>query len=235
MRVRVEVLLKEKGLILPFDHQYYLASFIYKSIHKSDCAYAADLHTRNKFKHFTFSYVLCKRRKKTREGIKILDDLAYFIVSSPDKEFMKLLINGLLSHSKFRIKHVVGDIQSIKVLRPPKFKNSVVFKTLSPIIVRRGNKEGNGWVSLYPKDEGFTEQLISNLRRRFLDFYGREGRSIRVKVDQFIPKRHLIINTYHRCSHVVMRVEGDMDLIRYGYEAGFGEKNALGFGMVKII
>jgi len=30
-------------------------------------------------------------------------------------------------------------------------------------------------------------------------------------------------------------VEGDPELIRIGYEAGFGERNAQGFGMVKLV
>ncbi|OYT33337.1 hypothetical protein B6U96_16165 [Archaeoglobales archaeon ex4484_92] len=30
-------------------------------------------------------------------------------------------------------------------------------------------------------------------------------------------------------------VKGDRKLIEFGYETGFGEKNSMGFGMVKVV
>ncbi|HHI00289.1 MAG TPA: CRISPR-associated endoribonuclease Cas6, partial [Thermococcus litoralis] len=34
--------------------------------------------------------------------------------------------------------------------------------------------------------------------------------------------------------HLIFRAKGDEGLIRAGYMAGFGEKNSIGFGMVKV-
>ncbi|XQN73916.1 CRISPR-associated endoribonuclease Cas6 [Methanothermococcus sp. Ax23] len=47
-------------------------------------------------------------------------------------------------------------------------------------------------------------------------------------------KRMKIKNTFCRCSELVFKVEGDYDLIRFGYECGFGEKNSMGFGMCRF-
>ncbi|MHA1827019.1 MAG: CRISPR-associated endoribonuclease Cas6, partial [Candidatus Heimdallarchaeaceae archaeon] len=37
-----------------------------------------------------------------------------------------------------------------------------------------------------------------------------------------------------RAWHLVFKAYGDDELIKVGYQAGFGEKNSLGFGMVKV-
>ncbi|RLG47654.1 MAG: CRISPR-associated endoribonuclease Cas6, partial [Thermoproteota archaeon] len=37
-----------------------------------------------------------------------------------------------------------------------------------------------------------------------------------------------------RAWHLVFKAYGDEELIKVGYQAGFGEKNSLGFGMVKV-
>ena len=75
--------------------------------------------------------------------------------------------------------------------------------------------------------------------RKFCRFYGinepeKGNRNISIKFLRFKPKRHRIINTYHRCVLGEFIVQGDKDLIEFGYDCGFGEKNSMGFGMVKM-
>lgn len=46
--------------------------------------------------------------------------------------------------------------------------------------------------------------------------------------------RILVKDTWHRCCEMIFRVRGDPKLIEIGYKAGFGSKNSMGFGMVKV-
>ncbi|MCD6222629.1 MAG: CRISPR-associated endoribonuclease Cas6, partial [Thermoplasmata archaeon] len=39
---------------------------------------------------------------------------------------------------------------------------------------------------------------------------------------------------YHRCTEMVFEARGSAELLSIGYEAGFGERNSMGFGMVKM-
>ncbi|MDK2954420.1 MAG: CRISPR-associated endoribonuclease Cas6, partial [Kosmotoga sp.] len=49
------------------------------------------------------------------------------------------------------------------------------------------------------------------------------------------PKRFEVKpGIFQRAWHLVFKAYGDEELIRVGYQAGFGEKNSLGFGMVKV-
>ena len=41
--------------------------------------------------------------------------------------------------------------------------------------------------------------------------------------------------TYHRAYMMDLILEGDIDLINFAYDVGLGEKNSMGFGMIKYI
>ncbi len=239
MRIRVEIGLKKSNALLPFDHQYYLASFIYRALEKIDSSYALELHQPKRYKFFTFSYLMSRERKATERGILIRGSEIYFFVSSPSGKFVKTLVEALIANPGVKIAGIEGVIKEIKILETPKFERTAKFRTLSPILVRKPVRE-NGRLrgkELYPTDEEFERRLILNLARKYYHFYGKEKENseLSVKFLRFKPKRHRIINTYHRCVLGEFIVSGDKELTKFAYECGFGEKNSMGFGMVKLV
>ncbi|MCD6590780.1 MAG: hypothetical protein J7K72_02295, partial [Candidatus Aenigmarchaeota archaeon] len=61
MRFKVVISLSKENQILPYDHQHFLASYIYKIIRVQDPSYSLDLHDVNKTKPFTFSYIMSQK------------------------------------------------------------------------------------------------------------------------------------------------------------------------------
>ncbi|MGN0140234.1 CRISPR-associated endoribonuclease Cas6 [Methanobrevibacter smithii] len=41
--------------------------------------------------------------------------------------------------------------------------------------------------------------------------------------------------THHRAYMMDLILEGDLDLIEFAYDVGIGEKNSMGFGMIKLL
>ncbi len=237
MRIRVVLKLKNCENLLPFDHQYYLASCIYRALEKIDPSYALELHMPRRYKFFTFSYLMSEKREIKETGI-LIKDQAYFFVASPNDDFIKLLVEGILLQQELKIGPVHCIIEEIKILKTPKFEKSAVFKTLSPILIRKPVKENRKLrgKELYPTDSEFEKRLATNLVRKYREFYGdRIEPEISFRFTRFKPKRHKILNTYHRCILGEFTVKGDEKLIEFGYECGFGEKNSMGFGMVKAL
>ncbi len=245
VRFRISISLKKKEVLLPYDHQYYLAAYIYRTIEKVNPEYSLELHKPRKYKHFTFSYLMAKKRENIEsKGVLIKDSSVYFFISSPDSKFLTAVVEGMLAYPEVKIKNVEGIVNEVRVLEQPKLDGKARFRTLSPIVIKKpteirifeGKKKMN-WKNLYPKDEEFLERLINNLKNRFTDYYGVDAsdKDLKIKILNFKPKKHKIVNTYHRGALCDMIVEGDKDLIKYGYEAGFGEKNAMGFGMVRVV
>jgi len=128
-------------------------------------------------------------------------------------------------------------VDTVEVLSQPQFNGAAVFSTLSPIIVRTAEEE-NGHlrvIDLYPTNPKFYENLQSNLIKKYEKLYNEERTNISFSKPSFTkPVRIKIRNTFHRASHMAFEAFGDTELLRLGYEAGFGGKNSMGFGMVQV-
>ena len=231
----------EKNTTVPFDHQYYLASMIYRVLEKVDKEYAYSLHKPKKYKHFTFSYLMCKKRVVCDQGLLTLDGEVFFFFSSPDQKMVADFVNGLFLSRELRIGDVKGVVSEVKVMDKKEIKEKCLLGSLTPIVVRKPENVGKRMkgVELDPKDPEFLERLKSNLINRFNEFYGEDAKEEDIDFRLLCEpkqKRHKIKTEYYRC-YLLPRFEaiGDPRIIKYGYEAGLGEKNAMGFGMVKVV
>ncbi|HIP93397.1 MAG TPA: CRISPR-associated endoribonuclease Cas6 [Desulfurobacteriaceae bacterium] len=238
MRLKVN-LVTEKNSILDFNYQYYLYSSICNLIKNIDMKYASYLHDKKGFKFFTFSRLFVKNRKILKEGIEILDGKLHFYLSSPSQEFIQKFVKALFENRTIRIKNLKCNIDTVELIKTPNFKNKVLFKTLSPICLRT-KKKINGKIKDYeilPDDELFKTNLIKNLIKKFEVYYNEK---CKYKINDINilsskPKRIKIKDLYFRCAELVFEIEGDKELIKFGYECGFGEKNSMGFGMVEKV
>ncbi|WP_292460705.1 CRISPR-associated endoribonuclease Cas6 [Methanothermococcus sp.] len=233
MRIKLE-LRTEKGKLIPFNHQYHLASAIYDVLCNSNPEYSKKLHDYDRHKFFTFSRLNIPRRIMDRNnGIITKDGRAYIYISSPDDEFMKNFIDGLLNcYGELDvggIKFMPNNLIVEKI--PEEFK---ILKTLSPVYLRMGDKENDKIIDILPDDGRFYEYFKNNLINKYERFYGKCDYDFDFEIRAFKKKRVELKGIYHRCSELVFKVEGDYELIKFGYECGFGEKTSMGFGMCKV-
>ncbi len=234
MRIKVSLLGRGK---IPYNYNISLAGAIYSSIRRADVDLAYRLHSSKSFKFFTFSQLQAPKRKAYKDGI-FVSGYAYFLVSSPIKEIISSIVEGMLCKPEIKISSTKFTIESIEVLKPKKFNGEALFSTLSPVIVRTA-KEENGklkTIDLLPNEEKFYENLKKNLIRKYETLYNEKRDNIDFeKPISTKPKRIQIKNTYHRATHMVIKAKGDSELLKLAYETGLGEKNSMGFGMVKVV
>ena len=238
MRIRFSFLPGDKKCLLPLNYSYYLASMIYRSIERADSDLSFVLHRPNVIKFFTFSKLMTKHRKILGDQLLVDSDGCYFEFSTPRKDLAVALVNGLLEKPYVEIAGESFVLSEIHVLPEKEISGCEVFTTLSPISVTTV-EENNGHrriVDLYPDTPKFYENLRKNLIKKYVTFYGREpeDKDVEIKVKKAKPKRIKIKNTYHRCSEMVFEARGSRELLKIGYQAGFGERNSMGFGMVKV-
>ena len=115
-----------------------------------------------------------------------------------------------------------------------------MFMAISPIYVKTLRSE-NGKLrefDLYPSEPKFYENLHKNLVERYSEFYGaspeKEHFDI-VEVSGIKPKRIKIAGHFRRCSLMRLRIQANPELLEFAYDAGLGEKNAMGFGCVEVV
>ena len=238
--MRLKINLKGKNNFkIPFSYNHILSSIIYNKIHDLD--FAHELHTSNTFKFFNFSQLNIPKRKIVEDGIIARNGKINFYLSSPNDILIKNLVNGFVDDLEIKFKNEKLIVEKIEALKTPDFTEKSEFKTLSPINIRDVNEE-NKRIDLAPSDK-FFKGIENNLIKKYCSFNNIEstGKKIKVYSEMGNVKRKRITipkgpnTTYHRAFMMDLIIEGDIDLIEFAYEVGLGEKNSMGFGMLKYI
>lgn len=240
MRLRIGLTACSDAVYIDFNHSYHLASMIYRAVERSDPELSLELHTPSTFKFFTFSRLMVEGRmfKKEGERMKLLNPNVYFFFSTMQNRIGTALVEGLLEKPEVKIEKTNFVVSEIKVMKEREMGKREKFVTLSPINVTTVKEDG--WkrvVDLYPDNPKFYENLRKNLIKKYVAFYGSNPKNdeLRVKVVSSKPVRVQLKNTFHRASLMVFEAEGSKELLEVGYKAGFGERNSMGFGMVKAV
>jgi CRISPR-associated endoribonuclease Cas6 len=223
---------------LSYDYQYALSSVIYAKIRCARKDLAARLHASKGFKFYSFSNLILTRPRFTTQGLKF--ENADLVVSSPDKEFITTFAEGLLSSPSFTLMRRRFIVESLEVMASPQLGNKEVLRTLSPILVRTLREEDGEkkeW-ELYPSDGKFYDNLHRNLVERYTAFYDEPPLEDIFEVTRILdvkPKRVTIDGTPRRCTHMTFELNASIELMRFAYDAGLGERQGMGFGCVDVV
>ncbi len=241
--MRLEIILKGKNNFkVPFNYNHILSAIIYNKI--ADLNFANELHSSKSFKFFTFSQIYIPKRRIVKDGIIAKDGVISFYISSPNDFLIKSLVDGFLEDLEISFQNQKLKIQKIEALKTPEFSSKSEFKTLAPIIVRT-KKEIDGELKIWdlaPSDK-FFKSLENNLIKKYIKFNNltKTDKKINIYSDMnFVKRKRISINkgnatTHHRAYMMDLILEGDLDLIEFAYDVGIGEKNSMGFGMIKLL
>ncbi len=246
MRFRISLYPEKTRVELPYNYNYPLASAIYSFLGRGDAAFSDFLHDEGfcldgkAFKLFTFSPLFSSRRKALKDGLLIEGKLDWFI-SSPKEEFVTSLAQGILEQGFLSFLGQRLIVKQVEVLKRPSFEPRMSFRTLSPIVISTGEVDAGGRFHkryLSPEEPEFSRILEENLRRKYQACYGKEPSEEGISLEFLrAPQSKLLdykgIKIRGWFMHFI--AQGSAELIELGYEAGFGENNSAGFGMVEVI
>ncbi|NJE43348.1 CRISPR-associated endoribonuclease Cas6 [Thermococcus sp. GR6] len=239
MRVEIKFRPTEEDTILPFNYNYdvYTQLIEKMAIVSPEIAREAEV---SHVDYFTFSRMMVRKRELIPDrGIRVLSDDVSLYISSSSSELIRAVVEGFIDSPILQIGDATFITEDIKILKEPKIKDSALFSTLSPIMVRTVKLSSNRmkiW-DLYPNEEAFFDKLRKVMLMRYSAIMGSmpEDRDFSIDVIKFKPVRILVKDTYYRGSLMIFRYRGSLEIARFGYENGFGEKTRYGFGMVKVI
>ncbi|MCL2116053.1 MAG: CRISPR-associated endoribonuclease Cas6 [Methanobrevibacter sp.] len=195
---------------------------------------AKELHSSKSFKFFTFSQLYIHQRNRVNNGFISKNGTINFQITSPNSHLIKSLINGYLEDIQVDFKGQELFVEKIELLPPPKFESEIKFKTISPIIVRTKkeiDEKLKTW-DLNPSDTMFFSNIEKNLVKKYNKFYDKKIAigDIKISSEMKLVKRKRItiekrdIKTYNRAFMMDIAMEGNKNLIKFGYSCGLGEK-----------
>lgn len=241
--MRLKIHLKAKNNFkVPFNYNHIVSSIIYNKIIDLDLAY--ELHSSNTFKFFNFSQLNIPKRKIVEDGIIAKNGVINFYLSSPNDLLIKNIVNGFVDNLEVKFKNETLNVTKIEALKTPEFSEKSEFKTISPIIIRDTQEIGGKTkrIDLAPSDK-FFKGIEANLIKKYCMFNNIEETDKKIKVYSEmanVKRKRITIpkgpnTTYHRAYMMDLILEWDLDLIEFAYDVGLGEKNSMGFGMIRFI
>jgi CRISPR-associated endoribonuclease Cas6 len=218
---------------------------------------------KRRFKLFTFSKLFFSPSKIRKNGFNKVKEIS-FIFSTPIEKSYEHLVLGLFSDQKFYLsfsgRKIDFNISRVEALPAPKFKNRSKFVCLSPVAVSTQREKADGFLEQHYLDymnpderEHFIENIKKTLINKYQVFYKKDypddGREFNFSFDvNYIAKRHgkiskLIhfkkidknIRTKIKGFEAPFTVAADPELIKIGYDAGFGNGGSMGLGCGEII
>lgn len=256
MRLRITFSQCRQNQLIPINYNYYISSFLYRTIETADPAYSEWLHNKgyasgNKsFKYFTFSGLHIPERELVHNSyIKVLSPKMELTVSMLSEKAVESFVIGMFEKKKLIIRNNCTssefDIYTVEQIPDPQFSNTMTFRTMSPVVISKNviYKDKPSAKYLSPDDEDFGECFAKNLIEKY-NTLPHNGSSGQPELESFecidSAKSRLITireglpeQTKVKGYIFSFRLKGSPELMKLGYEAGFGNLCSLGFGCVK--
>jgi len=237
---------------LPLDYHYAVASLLYATLGSASTEFASKLHDTGyqadgrSFKLFTFSRIRTMDARVVGENLLLDSPEIELQISSPVAEFIQHLVDGLSKHQTFRIATGSFQVAHAELVLAPVFKERMALRALSPLT--ETIRAGEPHPSFLSLTDDWSEVMQRNLLRKHEVLYGRSPDDTRLT---FAWDKDYLASAERRGKRLsVLRdirgtrirgwlapfvVEGSPELIELGYEAGFGARNSMGFGMAEPV
>lgn len=248
MRVMLQVRAKNDQKDTSLEY-HKLQGFVYTLLKESGFPL---LHDKKGYKPFCFSNIFPYGDMK--QG-----DLRHFIIAAPGNAIIGNMADILRKRGDVPIH--IGDcafvLNGVKTIESFIPKGAVRLSTATPILLRI--PEYNYDIYAVPEEErrsryiywrpqvsfeAFIKQLTENLIKKYNQFYGTEVATIPLFQEFMFKKtvhtRYIIDGKSYGAAGSMWDFSwshmDDMQrrIIEFGYDAGFGERNSMGFGFVNI-
>lgn len=245
------------------NYQYALSAAIYNLLRFGSPEFSKFLHDigfkQNGKTYKLFCFALKFEQIQIEDGlIKLLSPNVNLYITSPlVDEFIKNFVVGTFEsqkinlYSNFRVTEF--RIKQVELLPEAGISDTNKFLLHSPMVLSTVKVSESGKTVQYylrPEDSADINRIItSNLLNKYKLIHGKELESEQLDLvwdEQYLSKhkrvtKKITINESDKNSVDVIGIQapftlkGNPELIKVGYECGFGEKNSMGFGFAEII
>lgn len=251
MRLKLQ-LQTQKGNMLPFNYEYAISAWIYKTLSEANPAFATWLHDKGyslkdnhrKFKLFTYSKITAVKpfRVIKRKGILLQNGQAHLTLSFLIDKAMQDFVIGLFQSQSLNLHIRAGQIDfsitNVEILAEPSFQPVMQFRATTPIFISKRVENVPHPVYISPEnDDHYKTFFINNLIEK-AKALGEDTPTTLTDLKVLNQPKSKLLNidkTNIKAFEFDFILVAPVELIRIGYYAGFGGKNSsLGLGFCEI-
>ncbi|MBC1475731.1 CRISPR-associated endoribonuclease Cas6 [Listeria grandensis] len=238
--MRLKIVCRLDNEVMPLDYRSKIVMILKKGLAKKHPDIFKTLYETNKQKDFTFA-VYFKGAKFTNKEIIVSGRELIINFSTGNAQLAIPFYNAFTSLKWQEIKISDGchlQIQKVDVMREKEIKDeSVIFKTLSPIVCRDHDQETyKDWFYDY-SDADFEKLLKRNFYSKLQDRYG-DFLSEDIEKLSIVPidmKKTVVLHydLYVACSIGILEIKAPKYMLDYIASCGLGSVTGMGFGMLE--
>ncbi len=251
MRFKLNLELRRNGgNAMPIDYQYFQSAVIYRILQNADCEYSQWLHENGfqlqsgkQFKLFSYSPFKVEKRKVIGDRLFILgDNIEWQISFLPEKSTQEFVQGVFMNPDPIqicdKISGVEFNVRRVELVPDPDFGNEMEFSLMSPLYIKSERNE-----HITPYHEGAIDILVSQIRDKFMSFYGEEYDG-EIKFEFFGEPRQKLVTIKRgtpmqssiKCfAGLKFRLSAAPVIQNLVYNTGLGNLTSMGFGCVNLL
>ncbi|HOM03951.1 MAG TPA: CRISPR-associated endoribonuclease Cas6 [Candidatus Kapabacteria bacterium] len=261
MRISIAFKPERNIFLLPTNYNYELSSMIYYIMSLSGPKFSNWLHSRGfsldggkRFKFFNFSRLFFHEKEIQGDVIKASGNFKLIFSTPIDESVLTNFVSGIMENSEglYLGNKQVGTkvkIVRVNILPYPRFEHNTKYIMLSPTVASIKNNQDRV-IYLDPSDSRTIEVLRNNIVRKYEAIY-REKCPYAIDIafdEEYLSKKGDVSEVMRLINVKVgkansakikgfllpLYIQSDETIHRLIYDAGLGEKNSLGFGMLEV-
>jgi CRISPR-associated endoribonuclease Cas6 len=241
---------------LPINNRHELCAILYRIIEKSSPEFSEWLHNHGYtsggrfFKLFTFGNLTPLPYRIDYDAMIATSGKVEWEVSFYVDEIIEKFVGGIFQAQNFGLgnehfRAVDCNITGVNIVETPDFQPTMRYRTSSPILI--GQKQGHQKHETYlsPLDTDFEQVFLHNLRGK-VDAIAPEwsnaeasfrliSKPDQVKIKGFKVFKKGIPPMQYKPFQFDFELTAPVSWQKIGYLAGFGQDNAMGLGMCKVL
>lgn len=229
---------------MPIHYNYLIQSAIYSALPED---MATLLHNegyksgKRTYKMFCFSRLLGRFSFDRTAGTIAFPEGATMVISSPNTEFLKALINNLITKGSIHIGQSLFHVEEVRFDEQKAEGEVLTVRTLSPVVAYSTllRPEGGKYTCYYqPGEREFNRLITINLAKKYEAFQGQHAPEGEVQVHPLNrPRLHVtsykgIVVKGYTC---LLKLSGPQELLQIALDAGLGGKGSQGYGCVEKV
>ena len=227
----------ERELRIPLNYNYQLQSAIYAmlgEVGQSDFWHDNGFGDVSRFKGFCFSNLTGRYRVDTDNKTISFENHIYLEVRSPAFDFIDAFQRSVEYRPFLRLFDTRLEIVGASLMNRHLSSGRVVFEAVTPAVARETPEDG-GTYYFSPQEEEYFTRLCNNAEKKYDAVVGEPAPQLSLRPAGSFRRNVTKYKGIYICGYTgAFALDTSLRMAEFLYDTGLGEKNAQGFGFLRI-